>query len=254
MSLIINKDGKLQAKRAAAPLRPRKDFTIEVKDFDAAKRTVMGYAAIFGNVDAARDMIIKGAFAKSIQERGPGTNSGNQIIFLWMHDMDEPIGRVTKLTEDEKGLYFEAIIDNIEQGDRAVAQLQSGTLKQFSIGFNYVWDKMEYDYDLDAFVCKEIYLAEISVVSLSCNEDAMLVGMKSSDIQDRKTKYLDQLDDILKTISSPKAYKVRAIIDNLTALAAVEPVDTTKQKMRAASTAENAPGLNWGALSNALNT
>lgn len=236
MSLVVTKEGKIKEKRAATPLRPTKSFTIDVKDFDPTTRTVKGYAAIFGNIDSARDMIIKGAFAKSIQERGPSANSGNNIIFLWQHDMMDPIGRITKLAEDDKGLYFEAVIDTIEQGDRALTQLQSGTLKQFSIGYNYVWDKMEYDVDLDAFICKEIYLAEISVVSLSCNADAMLVGLKAADIEDRREKLLGELEVTLKGLSMPKAYKLRQLIDDMTALASTKPVEATKEEMRAAST------------------
>lgn len=245
---------KIQEKRAKCALRPVKDFVFDVKDLeiDLTKRTVKGYAAVFGNIDGARDMIIKGAFAKSISERGPGS-ANNSIIFLWQHDMKDPIGRITKLAEDAKGLYFEAVIDEIEQGDRAVTQLQSGTLKQFSIGFNYVWDMVEYDLDQDCFICKEIYLAEISVVSLSCNDEATLVGMKGEDIEDAQAIARADFETICKKLRMPDAYALKASVDKLIALASARPVEATKQELRAASKAETPPGLNWGALSNAIN-
>ena len=82
--------------------------------------------------------MIKGCFSKSIQERGIESSANDKIIFLWMHKMDEPIGKITKLVEDDKGLYFEAEIDKIQLGDRAINQLESGTLNQFSIGYSYV--------------------------------------------------------------------------------------------------------------------
>ena len=114
-------------------------------------RTVSGYLSIFNVVDSDSDMIVKGAFAKSITERGPESATNRKIAFLWQHDMKQPLGRMTVLKEDNTGLYFEAKLDDIPEADRALTQLLSGSLNQFSIGFSYVWDKMEYDEALDAF-------------------------------------------------------------------------------------------------------
>src|SRR5699024_11709804 len=81
--------------------------------YDSGSRTISGYAAIFNNIDKSGDMLLKGCFSKSIQERGPESSANDKIIMLWMHDMHEPIGRITLLQEDEKGLYFEASIDYV---------------------------------------------------------------------------------------------------------------------------------------------
>ena len=104
--------------------------------YDSGSRTISGYAAIFNNIDKFGDMLLKGCFSKSIQERGPESSANDKIIMLWMHDMHEPIGRITLLQEDEKGLYFEASIDDVERGNQALKQLESGTLNQFSIGYS----------------------------------------------------------------------------------------------------------------------
>ena len=117
-----------------------KSFNIKAENLDLVSRKISGYAAIFNNVDKAKDMLIRGCFAKSINDRGPESQANDKIILLWMHDMDEPTGRITKLIEDERGLYLEAVIDEIPLGDRAIKQLESGTLNQFSFGYNYVWD------------------------------------------------------------------------------------------------------------------
>lgn len=84
-------------------------------------------------------------FLKEYQDRGPESSANDKIIMLWMHNMNEPIGRITVLNEDEKGLYFEAIIDEVPRGEQAIKQLESGTLNQFSIGYQYVWENCEYD-------------------------------------------------------------------------------------------------------------
>ena len=41
----------------------------------------------------------------------------------------------------KKGLYFEAVIDDVERGNQAIKQAESGTLNQFSIGYSYVREK-----------------------------------------------------------------------------------------------------------------
>jgi hypothetical protein len=51
-----------------------------VKDVDMATRTVVGYYARYGNIDHDGDMIVPGALAKTIKERGP---EGKNIIPHW---------------------------------------------------------------------------------------------------------------------------------------------------------------------------
>jgi len=154
--------------------------SIEAKELahNSESRTVSGYAAVFGNKDKAGDILIKGCFAKSIAERGPESSAKDKIIHLWMHDMKEPVGKITVLKEDDHGLYFEAEISKIPQGDRYIEQLKDGTLNQFSIGYKYVWDKLEYDEERDAFIVKEVVLYEISVVSIGCNGETEFLDFK----------------------------------------------------------------------------
>lgn len=242
---------KLLHKRATSPLQPYKYFKADVNNIDIEGRTVKGYFAAFGNKDLAGDIIIKGAFAKSIQERGPGTANGNKIAFCWQHDIKNPIGLVTVLKEDDYGLYFEAIIDDIDDGNRALTQLKSGTLDQFSIGFNYVWDKVEYDADLDAFICKELYLAEGSVVTLACNPMANLVGIKSADLEDQRIELRKKLEHELKGLSFSKAYTLRQLISDSLSLATAEPSDTLKKEKQADTIIDNS--LDFGAIANILN-
>lgn len=158
-----------------------KSISFKEFSYDGNSRTIKGYAAVFGNKDKSGDILIKGCFSKSISERGPESNAKDKIIHLWMHKMDEPVGKITALKEDEKGLYFEAEISNIPLGDRYIEQLKDGTLNQFSIGYEYVWDKMEYDSERDAFIIKEVILYEISVVSIGCNGETEFLGFKSNE-------------------------------------------------------------------------
>ena len=74
---------------------------------------------------------------------------------------------------------------------RAYYQLIDGDIDQFSFGFEYVWDKLDYDESIDAFVVKEVKLFEISVVTLGANEMTEFIR----EIPDGKSmkNYLKQL-------------------------------------------------------------
>ena len=81
-----------------------KDIELSVKDIDTAGRRVKIMLSKFNNVDSDGDIIAKGAFAKSIQERGAESQSNRKIKFLRYHDFEHQIGVFTKLEETADGL------------------------------------------------------------------------------------------------------------------------------------------------------
>lgn len=198
--------------------------TFEVKEYDLPSRKISGYGAIFNNKDKADDILIKGCFAKSIEERGPQSTANDKILLLWQHDQREPLGRITELKEDDRGLYFEAEIDDIEIGDRALKQLESGTLNQFSIGYNYVWEKVEYDSANDAYIVKEVKLHEISVVSIGCNGLTEYLGLKSDeDINNAYEELAKEINEATKHMSAKKQAWIQSIIGKAMSLASMKP-------------------------------
>ena len=199
--------------RAKVNLNPVSYKTVKDAKFDEKSNTVSGYLAIFGNVDDDGDLIIKGAFAESIAQRGPNSNANRKIAFLWQHDMTDPIGKMTVLREDDIGLYFEALLDvdgSVPNADRAKQQLLSGTLNQFSIGFQYDWENMEYDDNLDAFICKKLTLFEGSVVTLGANGATFFDGMKSG--KDAKIQLIKETDKFIKCLPANFQYTCRQLI------------------------------------------
>lgn len=171
------------------------------KELDPEKHVIEIKFAAFGNIDSDHDILVKGCFAKSIQERGPESSTHRKITFLWQHDVHDPIGKVLKIDEREDGAYAHVQLSNFEavpNAKRAYHQLMDGDIDQFSFGFEYVWDKVDYDESTDAFIVKEVKLFEISVVTLGANEMTEFIG----EIPDSKSmkSYLKQLmsDDIEK--------------------------------------------------------
>ncbi len=63
-----------------------------------------GYASVFGEVDLGKDAIERGAFRKSLAERGAGG-----VRMLFQHDPAELIG-AWKTIEDSRGLYVEGML------------------------------------------------------------------------------------------------------------------------------------------------
>ena len=211
--------------------------SFEVKDlgFNGESRTISGYAAIFNNKDKVNDILVKGCFAKSINDRGPESSANDKIIMLWQHEQKEPIGRISVLREDDKGLYFEAIIDDVERGNQAIKQLESGTLNQFSIGYSYVREKCEYEPNLDAYIVKEVVLYEISVVSIGCNGETEYLGLKSMD--DPCEELGKEIDEACKGLHIRKKEEIQTLIRKALSLGqfkpevprkAVEPLEEVK--------------------------
>lgn len=237
---------KLQLKRINSPLINYKSILIKADTVSQDGRTVKGYGAVFGNKDSYDDIIIKGAFAKSIQERGPDAENGNNIAFCWQHVIQKVLGVITVLKEDDFGLYFEATFDTDQLAEETLNKIKSGSLKQFSIGFNYVWDKMEYDSTIDAFICKELILVEISVVTMAANPLAMVEGVKAEDIEDLRIKNRKELDEELRGLKHEKAYRLKQLISESMALAGAQPLEALREAKRAASTSDKA--LDFGAI------
>lgn len=181
--------------------------------------------ASFGNVDSDGDLLVKGCFAKSISDRGPESSTNRKIAFLWQHDMRDPIGKILKMEEREDGAYAVVQLsdfDAVPNAKRAYCQLQDGVLNQFSFGYNYIWDKLEYDEEKDAFIVKELNLHEVSVVTLGANEETEYIGevddMKSF-VNNLKENHPDKYTELLNAIKleaePPKALTSREFLQGV---------------------------------------
>jgi len=138
-------------------------------------RKIKGYAIVWGSRNDYNEIVLKGATLNSLNAKGVNSTGGNPILILNQHEKEEPLCRPTLLQEDDYGLYFEGdIIENIDYANEAIEQVRQGVLRQVSYGFNYVWDKTEYDPIQDAYILKEIKLGEISLVTFSSDENAQL--------------------------------------------------------------------------------
>ena len=107
-----------------------------IKDLDNSKREVAIYLSTFDAMDSDNDVIKKGAFKKSITDRGPGSESNRKIAFLRFHDWTKPIGTFKSLEEDQKGLFAVGKLGNSTIGEDAFNDYKDGIIKEHSIGFS----------------------------------------------------------------------------------------------------------------------
>ena len=125
-----------------------KSFEVKELSFNGESRTISGYAAVFNNKDKAGDILIKGCFAKSIQDRGPESQANDKIIMLWQHDQHEPIGKITKLIEDEKLSGVLDYISHLKGDELKVSDFTENddgsknyflVIKHYDVWFNVCW-------------------------------------------------------------------------------------------------------------------
>lgn len=152
------------------PFDETKDFTFEIKQLNEEKRVFEGYASIFGNVDAYGDIVQKGAFKKTINERK------NKIKILWQHNPTQPIGKLTEAKEDDIGLKIKGKISETEKGNEVLKLMKDKVIDELSIGYNTV--KKDYDNEGHRLL-KEVKLFEVSPVTFAANPLANVTGVKS---------------------------------------------------------------------------
>lgn len=148
-----------------------KNLSLEVKDIDSQTRRVKLAMASFNNVDSDRDVIRKGAFAKSIQERGPESISNRKIAHLRYHDWEHQVGKFISLEENDFHLIGVSQLGNSTKGNDAFLDYQDGIIMEHSIGFQYLPDKMQLigEGETAYWDIKEVILWEGSAVTFGAN-------------------------------------------------------------------------------------
>lgn len=148
-----------------------------VKDVDTTGRVVTGYFAAFDNIDSDSDVILPGAFDRTIRERGPGGK--NRIMHLWQHDPWRPIGKPSVLQEDDHGLYFETYLPETTLGNDTLKLYEAGIINEHSIGFQIVQANQATRDGQEITEITEVRLWEGSSVTWGANPDTPATGIKS---------------------------------------------------------------------------
>jgi uncharacterized protein len=146
----------------------------------AATGTFEGYAAVFNREDLGHDIILPGAFRKSLAAR-----KSDGIRMLFQHDPAEPIGVWDEVREDAHGLYAKGhLLADVARAREVLALINGGAVDGLSIGFRAVRASKEAKTGIRRI--SEIDLWEISVVTFPMQPDARIAASKSHPFAGRK--------------------------------------------------------------------
>lgn len=185
-----------------------KDFALEVKDV-SDEGTFTGYASIFGNLDQGGDIVMAGAFVKSLARH---TKEKTRPLMLWQHNTDYPIGVWDELEEDAKGLWGKGrLLKGVQKADEAHIILKAGAIRGLSIGYKEI--KVVPEGAARKLV--ELDLFEISPVSFPMNRRALIHDVKNDAISDFARRLRDgeppsikEFEGLLRDAGVPKSMAV----------------------------------------------
>lgn len=149
-----------------------------------ADGTVEGYASLFGEIDQARDMVMRGAFADTLRLRGI-----NRVPMLFQHDPAEPVGVWLELREDHRGLYARGrLIPEVTRGRELLSLLRAGAIDGLSIGFRTVQGRIDPRTRIRRLHAVDLW--EISIVTFPLLAGARVRAVKQASSPEPKASSL----------------------------------------------------------------
>ena len=131
-----------------------------------------GYASVFGIPDLGRDVVMPGAFIRSLKARGAGG-----IRMLWQHEPGEPLGTWLSLAEDHRGLKVRGRLNlSVARSRELLSLMREGAVDGLSIGFRTERALPDRKSGLRRLV--QIDLWEISLVTFPMLPQARVTAVK----------------------------------------------------------------------------
>jgi len=171
-----------------------KIYTSDVKVIDGAEGIVEAYVNSMGVVDHDGEIIQFDAFNASIEK-------GGQSV-AWFHDQSSPVGKVIDAApvelgygdyddEDFKKGRLKAVMQfnmNTQRGREAFADVQFGSVKEWSVGFRSLDDNIErLSNGENVRVIKALDWVEVSPVMRGASPDTSTIISKSATMTQEAT-------------------------------------------------------------------
>src|SRR6185295_16208297 len=124
-----------------------------------------------------RDLVLPGAFLKSIGKRGAAG-----IRMLFQHDPAAPIGVWREIREDSRGLFVRGrLMSEVAKAREVLALMRAGAIDGLSIGFRTVRGRTDAKSGVRHLI--EVDLWEVSVVTFPMLPSARVAGVKSMEAE-----------------------------------------------------------------------
>lgn len=169
-----------------------------ITDIDPEGRKVKAVWARMGNLDRDSDIIVPGAFSKTISERGP--KGSNEIWTLANHDsymgFKSALGKPSEIYEEGDALVTITDIVDTDFGNDMLKLYMAKCINEHSIGFSLI--KSDYqDADQKVRLLKELSLWEGGPQLWGANPDTPTLGITKSWLQEAGNK-----DSIIEHLSN----------------------------------------------------
>ena len=183
---------------------------VELKAMDGEeenKGMFEGYASVFNNADLGNDVILSGAFTKSLKKTG-----AKGVKLLYQHKADMPIGVFESIEEDKRGLKVRGKLAlQTQMGHEAYELMKMGALDGLSIGFRVSPKGQSYDAKGKRRMIKEVELMEISLVTFPMNPKAKIRSVKGDEFTIREWE--NGLRDVFHLSRSEAKMAAKAVHD-----------------------------------------
>jgi HK97 family phage prohead protease len=187
------------------------------KDVDKKQGVITGYFAAFNILDSDGDVIAKGAFSKTIGERGPQGNGS--IKYLQDHDRYNVVGKLNSLVEDNYGLLYEGKVGRHTKGQDYLMMVEDGLITQHSFGYRTIQQSKK----SDGNHLTELFMAEGSGLQVdAANPSTPILGVKSEadvlvlfEALEKALKTGTYSDECFKNTIIPKYDSIKSILPHL---------------------------------------
>lgn len=158
-----------------------KTAPVSVKAVDADSGIFEAIVSVFGNKDSYGDVVMPGAFAKTLAD---WEAKGDPIPVYFSHRMDDPdynIGYVLEAKETDQGLWVKAQLDIADPTPTSKAPqvhrlLKGRRITQFSFAYDVIADKKVGDVN----ELHEMKLYEVGPTPIGANQETELLAVKAA--------------------------------------------------------------------------
>lgn len=155
-----------------------KTAPVSMKAVDAETGVFEALVSVFGNKDSYGDVVMPGAFTKTLAE---WAEKGDPIPVYWSHRMDDPdynIGHVLEASETDEGLLVKAQLDlGGGKADQVHRLLKGRRVTQFSFAYDVIADKKVGDVN----ELHELKLYEVGPTPIGANQETELLAVKAAE-------------------------------------------------------------------------
>jgi len=147
---------------------------------------VEGYASTWTETpDSYGDIVVKGAFEETLKKRA---TTGHPFPLCYGHDLNQIIGKVDSIEEDDTGLKIEASFLKTALAQEKRELVKEGIVWQFSFAYNILgYEKPTDEEKKQGILCKltKLDLFEISLVPIPANQTAVVTDIKSDKTKEK---------------------------------------------------------------------